>query len=59
LLCAAGLRQERRSLRLKVRDLTWQTSADEVQLHFWLRSGSFATAVLRELLSDEVDGDDS
>jgi tRNA(Glu) U13 pseudouridine synthase TruD len=30
-----------------------------VQLCFWLRSGSFATAVLRELLSDEVDGDDA
>ncbi|HEY6454080.1 MAG TPA: tRNA pseudouridine(13) synthase TruD [Steroidobacteraceae bacterium] len=56
---AAGLRQERRSLRLKVRDLTWQTVAQGVVLGFWLRSGSFATAVLRELLSDEVDGDDS
>ncbi len=44
----AGLRQERRSLRLKVRDLTWQTDADGVVLGFWLRSGSFATAVLRE-----------
>ena len=59
LLSAAGLRQERRSLRLKVRELTWQTAADEVQLCFWLRSGSFATAVLRELLGDQVDGDDS
>jgi tRNA pseudouridine13 synthase len=59
LVSAAGLRQERRSLRLKVRDLTWQLAADEVVLGFWLRSGSFATAVLRELLSDQVDGDDS
>lgn len=55
----AGLRQERRSLRLKVRELTWQPQADEVMLRFWLRSGSFATAVLRELLRDQVDGDDS
>jgi tRNA pseudouridine13 synthase len=54
----AGLRQERRSLRLKVRDLTWHRTADEVELRFWLRSGSFATAVLRELLGDDVDADD-
>ncbi|HEY4340811.1 MAG TPA: tRNA pseudouridine(13) synthase TruD [Steroidobacteraceae bacterium] len=59
LLSDAGLRQERRSLRLKVRDLTWQWGADGVQLGFWLRSGSFATAVLRELLGDEVDADDA
>jgi tRNA pseudouridine13 synthase len=55
----AGLRQERRSLRLQVRELTWQPAAGEVVLRFWLRSGSFATAVLRELLSDQVDADDS
>jgi tRNA pseudouridine13 synthase len=55
----AGLRQERRSLRLTVRDLTWQMAADAVELRFWLRSGSFATAVLRELLGDQVDADDS
>jgi tRNA pseudouridine13 synthase len=54
----AGLRQERRSLRLKVRDLTGQMAAGEVLLRFWLRSGSFATAVLREFLSDQVDADD-
>jgi tRNA pseudouridine13 synthase len=59
LLSDAGLRQERRSLRLKVRELAWHTSAAEVVLNFWLRSGSFATAVLRELLSDQVDADDS
>ena len=51
----AGLRQERRSLRLRVRDLQWQQDADGVVLRFWLRSGSFATAVLRELI---VDADD-
>ncbi|HEX3839033.1 MAG TPA: tRNA pseudouridine(13) synthase TruD [Steroidobacteraceae bacterium] len=59
LVSAAGLRQERRSLRLRVRELTWQTAADAVELRFWLRSGSFATAVMRELLSDQVDADDS
>ncbi|HEV2701091.1 MAG TPA: tRNA pseudouridine(13) synthase TruD [Steroidobacteraceae bacterium] len=49
---AAGLRQERRSLRLTVRDLQWQREADGIVLRFWLRSGSFATAVVRELLGD-------
>ena len=51
----AGLRQERRSLRLRVRDLQWQQDADGVVLRFWLRSGSFATAVLRELIVDAHD----
>jgi tRNA pseudouridine13 synthase len=55
----AGVRQERRSLRLKVRDFTWAQDTDGVVLRFWLRSGSFATAVLRELLGDQVDADDS
>ena len=61
----AGLRQERRSLRLRVRDLTWAQDAEGVVLRFWLRSGSFATAVLREILGDHdaagaavVDADD-
>jgi tRNA pseudouridine13 synthase len=62
----AGLRQERRSLRLAVRDLVWEQDADGVMLRFWLRSGSFATAVLREILGDRsatqeavvVDADD-
>ena len=48
----AGLRQERRSLRLRVRDLGWEQDAFGVVLRFWLRSGSFATAVLREFIAD-------
>jgi tRNA pseudouridine13 synthase len=48
---AAGLHQERRSLRLKVRDLQWERDADAVVLRFWLRSGSFATAVIREIVA--------
>ncbi len=63
----AGLRQERRSLRLTVRDLAWEQDSDGAVLRFWLRSGSFATAVLREILGDRsatqedvvVDADDS
>jgi tRNA pseudouridine13 synthase len=56
---AAGLHQERRSLRLRVRDLQWERDADAVVLRFWLRSGSFATAVIRELLSDRSAANES
>ncbi len=55
----AGLRQERRSVRLKARDLEWEQDADGVLLRFWLRSGSFATAVLREILADPAAADQS
>ena len=55
----AGLRQERRSLRLKVRDLQWESQPNGVVLRFWLRSGSFATAVLRELLKEQSAGGQS
>jgi tRNA pseudouridine13 synthase len=53
------MRQERRSLRLAVRDLQWERDSQGVVLRFWLRSGSFATAVLRELIGEQVDADDS
>jgi tRNA(Glu) U13 pseudouridine synthase TruD len=52
------MRQERRSLRLAVRELTWARDPQGVVLRFWLRSGSFATAVLREILAQPVDADD-
>jgi tRNA pseudouridine13 synthase len=58
-LVDAGLRQERRSLRLRVRDLQCEPDGQGVVLRFWLRSGSFATAVLREFLADESRGDHS
>ncbi|MDO5505499.1 MAG: tRNA pseudouridine(13) synthase TruD [Pseudoxanthomonas suwonensis] len=47
---AAGLRQERRSLRLPVRDLRWDwQEASVLRLGFALPPGSYATAVLAEL----------
>lgn len=50
-LCAqAGMAQERRSLRLVVRDLSCEAEADAVVLGFHLVRGGFATAVLRELV---------
>lgn len=49
---AAGLKQERRALRLTVDDLAWQLPAvDTLTLEFSLPAGAYATSVIRELLS--------
>jgi tRNA pseudouridine13 synthase len=49
--CAqAGMRQERRSLRLALRELRCEPEAEAVVLRFRLARGAFATAVLRELV---------
>jgi tRNA pseudouridine13 synthase len=45
----AGMEQERRSLRLAVRDLQWSREGNSVVLRFKLARGSFATTVLREI----------
>ncbi|HXW75370.1 MAG TPA: tRNA pseudouridine(13) synthase TruD [Steroidobacteraceae bacterium] len=53
-LCAdAGMRQERRSLRLEVQGLGCNPEAQAVRLTFRLGRGGFATAVLRELFATE------
>jgi tRNA pseudouridine13 synthase len=50
-LCAtAGMVQERRSLRLRVAELVCEAEPDAALLRFRLTRGSFATAVLRELV---------
>lgn len=54
-LCAwlerANLQQERRILRLPVRELTWTYPTEDcLQVHFILPPGCFATVVLRELV---------
>ena len=48
----AGMKQERRSLRLGVAELEWDLDASQQQLmlRFFLPAGSYATTVLRELL---------
>jgi len=49
---AAGLKQERRALRLLVDDLSWKMpSAHSLCLEFSLPAGAYATSVIRELLS--------
>ncbi len=55
LVVAAGMRQERRSLRLAVRDLDWQREGNDVVVRFWLTRGSFATTVLSELIETEAE----
>ena len=46
----AGLKQERRSLRVRVNELEWHWPVDDVlQLEFKLAPGSYATEVLAEL----------
>jgi tRNA pseudouridine13 synthase len=55
LLETEGLAQERRSLRLAVRSLSWELRAGEIELSFELPRGAFATAVLHELLADAGD----
>lgn len=55
----AEMAQERRSLRLAVRDLEWARDADAVVLRFRLARGSFATTVLREIFDASArDGDE-
>jgi tRNA pseudouridine13 synthase len=41
---------ERRALRLRVRDLSWEYQDEVLRLRFALSAGSFATAVLREII---------
>lgn len=46
----AGLEQDRRALRLRPQDLTWQWLGDAaLELSFTLPPGAYATVVLREL----------
>ncbi|WP_462402960.1 tRNA pseudouridine(13) synthase TruD [Pseudomonas sp. Marseille-QA0332] len=50
-LAAAGLKHERRILRLPIGDLTWHyPEPDILQLVFVLPAGCFATALVRELV---------
>jgi tRNA pseudouridine13 synthase len=50
----AGLKQERRALRLSVTNFQWQLEADDLMLDFYLPAGTYATSVLREVISTKV-----
>jgi tRNA pseudouridine13 synthase len=45
----AGLKQERRALRVRVRDLAWTWDGDALRLDFALPPGAYATGLLAEL----------
>ena len=47
----AGLKQERRALQLKPEHFTWQWQDTQLTLSLRLPTGTFATSVLRELVS--------
>lgn len=51
---AAGMAQERRSLRVAARDLSWHFGPQTLQLDFRLARGAFATSVLAELLDGDT-----
>jgi tRNA pseudouridine13 synthase len=46
-----GVDAERRSLRLRVQELSWDLQQDELLLEFRLPAGAYATVVLRELVN--------
>jgi tRNA pseudouridine13 synthase len=61
-LAAAGLDQERRALRIAVRDLAWELDDAMLRLEFRLDRGAFATAVLNEVVAADSlaeEGDDA
>jgi len=51
-LAKARLEPERRPLRVPVRELKWRIDGADVWLQFRLQRGSFATAVLHELITN-------
>jgi tRNA pseudouridine13 synthase len=54
---AEGMKPERRALRIRVRDLQHEYSGDVLRLKFALSSGSFATTVLREIITGAASGE--
>ena len=56
-LVKVGVEMARRSLRLPVKDFAWQEVSEGLILEFFLPAGAYATAVLRELVDFEGDGD--
>jgi len=58
-LAAAGLLQDRRSLRVIPKALSWFFSDTSLQLSFELPAGGYATALLREIVALDPDGNQS
>lgn len=56
-LVKARLDPERRPLRVPVRELTWRMDGADLHLQFRLQRGSFATAVLHELIGNAFEAE--
>jgi len=54
---AEGMKSERRALRIRVRELAHEYAGDTLRLQFALSAGSFATTVLREIITGEANGE--
>jgi tRNA pseudouridine13 synthase len=50
-ITAEEMNSERRALRMRVRELSYEYTGDILRLHFALGAGSFATTVLREIIA--------
>ncbi len=59
IVAEAGMEQERRPLRLSVRDLACDHDSDTLTLRFRLTRGSFATTVLREIVATDSADDEA
>jgi tRNA pseudouridine13 synthase len=53
-----NVEQQRRALRVAVSDLSWEYARPVLTLRFRLARGSFATAVLREIVTTTIDAGD-
>jgi tRNA pseudouridine13 synthase len=54
---AARMNSERRALRIRIRDLDYEYSDAVLRIRFALSSGSFATTVLREIITGVASGE--
>jgi tRNA pseudouridine13 synthase len=54
---AARMNSERRALRIRVQELDYQYSDAVLRIRFALSSGSFATTVLREIITGVASGE--
>ena len=54
---AEGMKPERRALRIRVRNLEHEYSGNTLRLRFALSAGSFATTVLREIITGAATGE--
>ena len=56
-LAKARMEPERRPLRVPVRELKWRIDGADVHLQFRLQRGSFATAVLHEVIGNAFEAE--